>query len=92
MMQTFNEKYDQTYDMILHEIRNALQKVDRDALAKLVSDIQKADDVFFIGVGRVMMSLEAICKRLTHLGIRAHCVGDITEPAIKKRFTYYRIW
>ncbi len=84
MMQTFNEKYDQTYDMILHEIRNALQKVDRDALAKLVSDIQKADDVFFIGVGRVMMSLEAICKRLTHLGIRAHCVGDITEPAIKK--------
>jgi len=84
MMQTFNEKYDQTYDMILHEIRNALQKVDRDALAKLVSDIQKADDVFFIGVGRVMMSLEAICKRLTHLGIRAHCVGEITEPAIKK--------
>jgi len=70
--------------MILPEIRNALQKVDRDALAKLVSDIQKADDVFFIGVGRVMMSLEAICKRLTHLGIRAHCVGEITEPAIKK--------
>ena len=27
-----------------------------------------------------MLSLESICKRFSHLGIRAHCVGDITEP------------
>lgn len=84
MMKTFNEKYDQTYNVILAEIRRALLEIDRDALEKLVFDIQNADDVFFVGVGRVMMSLEAICKRLSHLGIKSHCVGDITEPAIKK--------
>lgn len=83
IMRDFDDLYNETYKMIVNEISDAMNGVDKDALERLVNDIQKADDVFFIGVGRVMMSLEAICKRLTHLGIRAHCVGDITEPAIK---------
>lgn len=83
-MKTFNEKYNLTYKMVLGEIESAIQSVDQNALEMLVKDIQGAEDVFLIGVGRVMMSLEAICKRLTHLGISAHCVGDITEPALKK--------
>ena len=29
-----------------------------------------------------MLSLQAICKRFAHFGIKAHCVGEITEPAI----------
>ena len=82
-MENFSRKYDETYKMILNEIQGAMSNVDKEALEKLVKDIQEADDVFMVGVGRVMMSLEAICKRLTHLGIKAHCVGDITEPAIK---------
>ena len=28
----------------------------------------------------IMLSLESICKRFSHLGIKAHCVGGITEP------------
>lgn len=83
-MKNFVEKYDSTCNMILGEIQSALNGVDQNALEHLVVDVQTADDVFFIGVGRVMLSLEAICKRLAHLGIKAHCVGDITEPAIKK--------
>ena len=83
-MDNFNEKYIRTYTMVLDELCGALKGVDQTALEKLVGDIQTAEDVFFVGVGRVMLSLEAICKRLTHLGINAHCVGDITEPAIKK--------
>lgn len=83
-MDDFKKKYNSTYLMILNEIKGALERVDVDALEKLVNDIICADDVFMIGVGRVMMSLEAICKRFSHLGIKAHCVGDITEPAIKK--------
>jgi 6-phospho-3-hexuloisomerase len=82
-MDNFALKYDSTYKMVIDEIQDALMGVDRESLERLVEDIQNADDVFFTGVGRVMMSLEAICKRLTHLGIKAHCVGDITEPAIK---------
>ena len=27
-----------------------------------------------------MLSLQAVCKRLAHLGIRTHYVGEITEP------------
>lgn len=83
-MDNFEVRYEETYRMILDEIESALHNVDRRALEELVEDIQSSEDVFLIGVGRVMLSLEAICKRLTHLGIRAHCVGDITEPAIKK--------
>lgn len=29
-----------------------------------------------------VLALQMVCKRLAHLGIKAHCVGEITEPAI----------
>ena len=76
-------KYKDTCNLVLGEISNALEGVDVDAANRLLGDIISADDVFLTGVGRVMLSLQAFCKRLTHLGIKAHCVGDITEPAIK---------
>lgn len=82
-MNNFGEKYRTVYKMVLDEIEAALGNIDIMAVEKLTEDILKADDVFLTGVGRVMMTLEAFCKRLTHLGIKAHCVGDITEPAIK---------
>ena len=31
-----------------------------------------------------MLALQCVCKRFAHLGIKAHCVGEINEPAIKK--------
>ena len=33
-------------------------------------------------VNKALLSLQAICKRFAHLGIGAHYVGEITEPAI----------
>ena len=68
--------------MIAEECQKALQKIDEEQSQQLVEAILNADEVFFIGVGRVMLSLQAICKRFAHFGIKAHCVGDITEPAI----------
>ncbi|OJG43876.1 6-phospho 3-hexuloisomerase [Enterococcus gilvus] len=44
--------------------------------------IQQAERVFFVGVGRVLLSLEAVAKRLAHIGINTVVVGQITEPAI----------
>ena len=32
----------------------------------------------------MLLSLQSVCKRLAHLGIKAHYVGEITEPAITK--------
>ena len=76
------EQYNQEVKTVLNEIDTALHSIDAAETERLIEDICNADKVFLIGVGRVMMSLQAFCKRLTHLGIDAHCVGDITEPAM----------
>lgn len=74
--------YSQNIQMILNEIASALNSVDKSQTERLIDDILSSDKVFLTGVGRVMLSLEAFAKRLGHLGIDAHCVGDITEPAM----------
>lgn len=71
--------------VILEECSQALGFVDNEECKKLTETITASDKVFFIGVGRVLLSLKAICKRFAHLGIDAHIVGEITEPAITKR-------
>ena len=81
-MSSFNEAYNSAREEVLDELGRALASVDPDSLERLADEILKAQQVFLIGVGRVMLSLQCICKRLAHLGISAHCVGDITEPAI----------
>lgn len=84
-MQKRSEAYVKIRDLVLDELSDALGSVDPDSVAKLVDLILSADRVFFVGVGRVLLSLQAIAKRFAHLGIDAHCVGDITEPAITNR-------
>jgi len=65
------------------EIEDAIGKIDAKMAAELVSEILRSRKVFCVGVGRVMLALQAFTKRLAHLGIDAHFVGEITEPAIK---------
>lgn len=72
-------------DMILKECSAALKTVDPEVVEQYLDLIQKAEKVFFVGVGRVMLSLECIAKRYAHLGIRAFIVGQITEPAITNK-------
>ena len=78
MAMTFKE----TSESILSELNVALSYVDEHTVERLIDEIRAADKVFFVGVGRVLLSLEAIAKRLAHLGIETHVVGEITEPAI----------
>lgn len=78
----YNENYTDTVKTVLAEVDAALCSVDPESVQKFVDAVLEADQVFFVGVGRVLLSLQAICKRLAHLGIKAHYVGDITEPAI----------
>lgn len=72
----------QNMEIILEECAEALKRTDDARNAELLEAVLAARKVYFYGVGRVMLSLQAICKRLAHLGIDAHCVGEITEPAI----------
>lgn len=77
--------YQDNIELVIKEITNALESVSDSDIEWLINEILNADKVFLTGVGRVLLSLQAIAKRLTHLGINAHCVGDITEPAVTEK-------
>ena len=68
--------------IVAQECTAALDKISDAQSEAFIEAILAADKVFFVGVGRVLLSLQAICKRFAHLGIGAHYVGEITEPAI----------
>ncbi len=71
--------------LILREMEAALDAVDPAQVDALVDAVLAADQVFVVGVGRVLLSLQAFAKRLNHLGVRAWCVGETAEPAITDR-------
>lgn len=81
---TFSTAYQSACEAVEAELRQTLGSIQPESLERLKNDILNADQVFFVGVGRVMLSLQAICKRLAHLGIRAHYVGEITEPHLNE--------
>ena len=79
---SFSDKYKSACSDVLSELDKTLSSINPEQIENLCNEILKADKVFFVGVGRVMLALQCICKRLAHLGINAHYVGEITEPAI----------
>lgn len=74
--------YKETTKIVIDECYLALSKVEEKQIDMLIDYLFNADKVFFIGVGRVKLELEAFAKRLAHLGIKTHIVGDINEPAM----------
>ncbi len=68
--------------VILNECVQVLSLVEEAEISRLIGEILAAEKVFVFGVGRVMLSMQAFAKRLNHIGIETHCVGDINEPAI----------
>ena len=78
----YSDIYEKTVCTVTDECRATLLKVKECDVDGFIEAILAADKVFFIGVGRVMLSLQAMAKRFAHLGINAVCVGQITEPAI----------
>lgn len=80
-----NTSYEANRTMVIDELNRALSHVSDETVQQLITEILNADKVFFVGVGRVMLSLQSICKRLAHLGIHTHYVGEITEPALTNK-------
>jgi 6-phospho-3-hexuloisomerase len=74
--------YESNVEIVLSELDKALHDTASESVINLKGEILKANKVFFVGVGRVLLSLQAVAKRLAHLGINTHFVGEITEPAI----------
>lgn len=81
---SYSEQYQKVCHEVMAEIGNTLDMIDPASVERLTEDILSAEQVFLVGVGRVMLALQCVCKRLAHLGIKAHYVGEITEPAITK--------
>ena len=77
--------YQQARRLVLSELDTALSRVDAAQADALADEILSAEKVFLVGVGRVLLSLQAFCKRLNHLGIPAYFVGEINEPALTDR-------
>lgn len=84
MSDGFAKQYQADCAAVLDELGRTLGSIDPASLERLADEILKAEQVFFVGVGRVLLSLQSVCKRLAHLGIKTHYVGEITEPAITK--------
>ena len=84
-MKEFNKCFFETNQSIIKELNKTLSSIDVKDVENLVDAVLSADKVFFVGVGRVMLSLKAIAKRWAHLGIESHYVGEITEPAITSK-------
>lgn len=84
-MKYYRNNYTSTVKEILEEIDKALEAVDKESVENFVVAVLEADQVYFVGVGRVLLSLQAMCKRLAHLGVKTHYVGEITEPAITEK-------
>lgn len=71
--------------LVLSECSMALERIDEDEVNNFIDMLLEANQVFFVGVGRVKLELEAFAKRLAHLGINVHIVGDINEPAMTSK-------
>lgn len=74
--------YQQISELVVSELRTSLGSIETESVERLIDIVLSSRKVFFVGVGRVMLSLQAIAKRWAHLGIDTHLVGEITEPAI----------
>ena len=74
----YSDNYNETVKSVLGELDKALGAVEPETVEKFVQAVLEADQVYFVGVGRVLLSLQAICKRLAHLGIKTHYVGAVS--------------
>lgn len=76
--------YKEISAIVAEECSLVLEAIDVEQVKEYLRMIQSANRVFFVGVGRVLLSLEAVAKRYAHLGIDTVVVGQITEPAITR--------
>lgn len=76
------EIIDENRNLILNEIKLSLEMLEEKEINDLINAILAAKKVFVVGVGRVLLMLQAFAKRLNHLDIETYYVGMLNEPAI----------
>ena len=81
-MQPYESAFRDTSHLVVEELSRTLDRIDPAQVQAFVDALLAADKVFVVGVGRVLLALQAMTKRFAHLGIAITYVGAITEPAI----------
>ncbi len=71
--------------VVVNEIADVMSRVDHAEVERFIEEILAAEELFIIGVGRVFLALQAMGKRLAHLGIPIEVVGFVTEKAITEK-------
>ena len=72
-------------DKVIAEIKNTLSTIKNKEVKRLVEALLSAEKVFVAGAGRSMLMIQTFAKRLNHLGIDVHVVGETVEPPATKK-------
>ncbi|XP_031495523.1 uncharacterized protein LOC116261060 [Nymphaea colorata] len=57
-----------------------------DVLVEEIAAVAARDACIIVhGVGREGLIMKALCMRLAHLGLRTHCVGDMSAPPVSPK-------
>ena len=92
-MSDFSEEYKKTCEEVLNELGRTLASVDPGSLERLCDEIFKADQVFFVGVGRVLLALQCgsgmslfplgIAKKANAIGAKIVHIGSNPNSEMK---------
>jgi 6-phospho-3-hexuloisomerase len=77
--------YSESLALVLDECDEALKQVDIAKVEKFIELLLIAERVFFVGTGRVLLSLQSMSTRLRHVGLETYHVGQTAEPPITER-------
>jgi 6-phospho-3-hexuloisomerase len=75
----------ESLEYILREMREALSRVDQEAVEQAIQAFCHADKIFIYGVGRSGLVGQAFAVRLVQIGFDVHFVGDMTTPFVDAR-------
>ena len=79
-----HDDYLNARDKVIEELGETLGQVPKEAVNQLLDCVTKHRKVFVIGTGRVMLIMQALAKRLMHLGIDSYVVGETTIPPLNE--------
>jgi 6-phospho-3-hexuloisomerase len=74
---------DRPWLAVVEEVTQTIDALSADSVDRLVRELSDHDGrIFFSGQGRSGLSAQMVAMRFTHLGYRAHAVGEVTAPSI----------
>lgn len=76
--------YHESLGIILKECNQALDQVVPETVDKFMDLLLSVERIFFVGTGRVQLSLRSMAARFRHLGLETYHVGQTGEPPISK--------